>query len=159
MTPPQRTSPAGDIQPYQGSYLTPALEHATVLDAMHPGILTCAPEASLVEVARMMATHHVHAVAVLGIQPGEQGRLVWGIVSDLDVVRAAQTAGSEAVTAADVTATEPVTVDAGEPLLTAARVMQEHDVHHLVVVSGRDPRPIGILSSLDITGVVAWGRG
>jgi CBS domain-containing protein len=63
------------------------------------------------------------------------------------------------VTAGKVAATEPVTVDADEPLLTAAQVMQEHDVHHLVVVSGRDPRPIGILSSLDVAGVIAWGRG
>lgn len=159
MIPPQKTTPTGGIQTYQGSYLTPALEHATVLDAMHAGILTCAPDASLEEVARMMATHHVHAVAVLGIEPGEQGRLVWGIVSDLDLVRAAQTAEGDAVTAAQVAATEPVTVDVGEPLLAAAQVMQEHDVHHLVVVSGRDPRPIGILSSLDVAGVIAWGRG
>jgi CBS domain-containing protein len=159
VTPPQRPSPAGSVQAYQGSYLTPALEHATVLDAMHPGVLTCAPDASLVDVARMMATHHVHAVAVLGIDAPEHARLVWGIVSDLDVVRAAQTAGTETVTAGKVAATEPVTVDADEPLLTAAQVMQEHDVHHLVVVSGRDPRPIGILSSLDVAGVIAWGRG
>jgi CBS domain-containing protein len=45
------------LQPQQGSYLTPAFEHATVRDAMHPGILTCAPEAPLVDVARMMASH------------------------------------------------------------------------------------------------------
>lgn len=147
------------IQPNQGSFLTPAFEHATVRDAMHPGILTCAPEAPLVEVARMMATHHVHGVAVLGIEPGERGRLVWGIVSDLDLVGAAQGRGAETATAGEVAATEPVTVDAGESLETAARVMHEHDVHHLVVVSGRDPRPIGILSSLDVAGVIAWGRG
>ncbi len=159
MTPPQPISPTSAVQPYQGSYLTPAFEHATVLDAMHPGILTCAPEASLVEVARMMATHHVHGVAVLGIEPGAQARLVWGIVSDLDVVRAAQAPGADTASAGEIAATEPVTVDAGESLVTAAGVMQEHDVHHLVVVSGRDPRPIGILSSLDVAGVVAWGRG
>jgi CBS domain-containing protein len=101
----------------------------------------------------------VHGVAVLGIEPGEHERFVWGIVSDLDVVRAAQAAGTDGVTAKEIAATEPVTVDASESLATAARVMQEHDVHHLVVVSGRDPRPIGILSSLDVAGVVAWGRG
>lgn len=147
------------LQPQQGSYRTPAFEHAAVRDAMHPGVLTCAPETPLVEVARMMATHHVHGVAVLGVEPGEQGRLVWGIVSDLDLVRAAQLRGVEGVTAREVAATEPVTVDAGEPLATAARAMQEHDVHHLVVVSGPDARPIGILSSLDIAGVLAWARG
>ena len=50
-----------------GSYLMPSLEHATVADAMHPGILSCEPDATLPEVAQIMATHHVHCVAVVGI--------------------------------------------------------------------------------------------
>ena len=51
--------PNTTFQPH-GSYLTQSLEHATVSDAMHPGILSCEPDASLTEVAKMMATHHVH---------------------------------------------------------------------------------------------------
>ena len=38
-----------------GSYLMPSLEHATVADAMHPGIMTCEPDARATDVARMMA--------------------------------------------------------------------------------------------------------
>lgn len=134
-------------------------EHATVADAMHPGILTCAPQATLREVARTMADHQVHAVAVLGIGDGGREHLVWGIVSDLDLVRALQAPGAERTTAGEVAATEPVTVDATEPLAAAARVMGEHDVHHVVVVSGADPRPIGIVSSLDVARVAARGAG
>lgn len=77
------------IQPFHGSYLMPSLEHATVADAMHPGILSCPADASLTDVARMMGTHHVHSVAVIGISRNKSGEsLVWGIISDLDLVRA-----------------------------------------------------------------------
>jgi hypothetical protein len=38
------------------------------------------------DVARLMATHHVHCLAVMGPRPAE--KLVWGIISDSDLVRA-----------------------------------------------------------------------
>ena len=53
------------IQLYEGSYLMPALEHATVSDAMHPGIVSCELDATSSEIARLMATHHVHSIAAL----------------------------------------------------------------------------------------------
>ena len=77
-----------NTQPYHGSYLMPSLDHATVADAMHPGILGCEPDASLPEVAQIMATHHVHCVAVIGISHEEPECGVWGVISDLDLVRA-----------------------------------------------------------------------
>ncbi|MHB1570906.1 MAG: hypothetical protein ACYC0H_17120 [Solirubrobacteraceae bacterium] len=61
------------VQPYHGSYLMPSLEHATVADAMHPGILSCEADAPLIEVARAMATHHVHSIAVMGISHEAEG--------------------------------------------------------------------------------------
>ena len=73
----------------------PSLEHATVADAMHPGILSCEPDATLTEVAQMMATHHVHCIAVVGISHEEPRVLVWGIISDLDLVRAGVDGGGE----------------------------------------------------------------
>ena len=136
----------------------PSFAQATVRDAMHPGILTSAPEASLVEVARTMAAHRVHCVAVLGIEERRGPHLVWGIVSDLDVIRATQAVGGELPTAGQIAATEPVTVDVDEPLTSAAQTMAEHDVHHLVVVEGRDPRPVGIVSCLDLAAVLAAER-
>ena len=77
------------IQPYHGSYLMPSLEHATVSDAMHPGILSCRPDASATEMARMMATHHVHCIAVSGRSRDPSGESrIWGIISDLDLIQA-----------------------------------------------------------------------
>ncbi|MGO9497919.1 MAG: CBS domain-containing protein [Solirubrobacteraceae bacterium] len=64
-----------------GSYLMPSLRHATVADAMHPGIVSCPAEATLSDVARLMATHRVHCIAVTGIShdnPGE--RWIWGLI-------------------------------------------------------------------------------
>lgn len=42
---------ASTSQLYHGSYLMPRLEHATMADAMHPGILSCEADASLTDVA------------------------------------------------------------------------------------------------------------
>src|SRR5579862_9409494 len=92
--------------PSYGSYLMPSLERATVGDAMHPGILSCNPDLPLTEVARMMATHHVHALAVIGVSHQDPECGVWGIISDLDLIRAGIDQGAEAT--ARALATQPV---------------------------------------------------
>ena len=58
---------------------------------MRAGIISCGPETDLTTVARMMATNHVHAVVVSGIEPTPNGgeHLTWGIVTALDLVTAA----------------------------------------------------------------------
>ena len=67
----------------------PGLTQTTVADAIHPGILACEADATLRNVARMMATNRVHCIAVMGIQHEDGSeRLVWGVSSDLDGVRA-----------------------------------------------------------------------
>jgi len=53
--------------------------------------------------------------------------------------------------------TDPVTVEAAAPLAEAVGLMLERGVTHLVVIDA-DVRPVGVLSTLDIAGVVAWGR-
>ncbi|MBV8953247.1 MAG: CBS domain-containing protein, partial [Solirubrobacterales bacterium] len=86
--------PPTAIQPFHGSYLMPAFEHATVADAMHPGILSCQADASLTDVARMMAANHVHCVAVMTTTHEDGGAaIVWGIISDLDLLRAGVVGG------------------------------------------------------------------
>lgn len=137
---------------YRGSYLTPAFEHATVADVMRPGVVSCAPDASLLTVAQTMATHHVHSVVVAGVTADH---LVWGLVSDMDIVRAAE-AGIEGHTAVDAARTEVVTVDPTTPLSDVVRLMDVHGTAHLIVTS--NGRPTGVVSSLDIAGALAWGR-
>jgi hypothetical protein len=64
---------------------SPELGHIRVSDCMHHGILGCAGDAPLGEVAGVMAKRHVHAVAItngVGERPVD-------VVSALDVVGAA----------------------------------------------------------------------
>jgi CBS domain-containing protein len=145
------------IQTYQGSYLVPSLDKATVSDAMRTGVMSCPPDLPATVVARMMATHHIHAVVVEGIHhdPVHGEELRWGVVTDMDLVRAAR-AGIEDLTAGDIAVSEPVTVEPTLSLDDAVRLMEEHEATHLIVVA--DGRPVGILSTLDIAGVLAWGR-
>jgi CBS domain-containing protein len=139
------------LQPYQGSYLTPAYEAAAVVDAMHPGVLRCAPDATLADGARLLCMNHVHC-AVL---PGPGG--TWGLISALDLVRAA-TAGAGDPPAAEM-ARPPLTVHVDDDLDGAARLMADHGVEHLLVLARSDAeRPVGVLSSLDVAGTLAWGR-
>jgi predicted transcriptional regulator len=140
-----------------GSYLMPALERATVADAMHPGILTCEPDASVSEVARMMATHHVHCIAVVGISHGQPECFVWGIISDLDLL-AVGIRGERAATARDLADQPVITVRPTLPLCEAGHLMLANSVSHLVVADPETQRPTGILSTLDVAGVLAWGE-
>ena len=143
--------------PSRGSYLMPSLDHATVSDAMHPGILACEPDASLTEVAQTMATHHVHCVAVVGISHEEPQCGVWSVISDLDLVRAG-IHGSEAQTARAIAQQPLITVEPSVPLREAGVLMLRHEITHLVVVEPGTQRPIGIVSTADIAGVLAWGE-
>jgi CBS domain-containing protein len=145
------------FQPTHGSYLMQSLEHATVSDAMHPGILSCEPDATLADVAKMMATHHVHCVAVVGISHEKPECFVWGIISDLELVRAGLEGGTD-LTARGL-ATEPVVVvEPGMPLRDAAREMLARGVSHVIVTDPIAQRPVGVLSTLDLAGVLAWGE-
>jgi CBS domain-containing protein len=44
--------------------LYPSLGELRVADAMHPGLISCPPDAPLRTVARMMATYRVHTILV-----------------------------------------------------------------------------------------------
>ncbi len=146
------------IQLYEASYLMPAFENATVSDAMHPGIVSCELDATSTEIARMMATHHVHCVAALAAptrSPDES--YVWGIVSDLDLIAAGVRDGAES-TARDLAAQPIISVKPTMPLRHAVELMLENQTSHVVVTDPANKRPIGVLSSLDIAGVLAWGR-
>ena len=92
------------------------LANARVGDCMHTGILSCASDATLAEVAELMSANRVHAVAVTD---HGHSRPV-GIVSDLDVVAAVAT-GTDP-DALQVAATQPVAVSADESLVRASQL-------------------------------------
>ena len=128
--------------------------HTLVADLMRPGILSCAPETPLCEVARMMAVHRIHCVVVTGLETRHGAdRAVWGIVSDLDLARAAS-ASTEATTAGEIAGTELVTVSPADTVEHAASLMGEHDTAHLLVVDDRSGEPGGVISTLDVARVI-----
>ena len=51
-----------------------------------------------------------------------------------------------------------ISVEPSMPLREAAGLMLEHRVTHLVVVEPGTQRPVGVLSTLDVAGVLAWGE-
>jgi CBS domain-containing protein len=146
------------IPPGHGSYLLPHFEHATVADAMHPGILSCDGETTVTEVARMMSTHHVHCIVVEGIPSGAgAGGPVWGIISDLDLLRAG--IGDDTPdTAGELAQRQVVRVPTTSRLRAAAELMLSKETSHIVAFNPETNRPIGILSTLDVAGVLAWGE-
>ena len=106
----------------------------------------------MVEVARIMATNHVHALIVRDAMPNGG----WGIVTAHEVLDAAEEAADR--TAGSCAHTDVITVDPGQTLEEAAALMRRHGVSHLVVTHPAQAMPLGVLSTLDLAGVVAWGR-
>lgn len=122
-----------------------SLDHVRVKEAMHAGIVAATPDTPLRAVARQMAEHRVHAVAVVERNQGLHTR---GIVSALDI--AAAVASDVEPTAGEMASNEVVTVSTDDRLDYAARLMSEHRVAHLVVLDRATGRPVGILSVLDL---------
>jgi CBS domain-containing protein len=151
----ETTVPERIATPSHGSYLLPHLDHATVADAMHPGILSCEADATLEDVARMMSTHHVHCVVVKGAT--DDPAAAWKLVSDLDVLRAG-IRGDAPDTAAELALAPAVTVATTDPLREAAELMLAKSTSHVVAVNPQTDAAVGILSTLDIAGVLAWGE-
>lgn len=140
------------------SHPLPRFEAATIADVMHVGVIGVPPDADVVTIARALAGNRIHCVVVDGIVHDAAGgeRLVWGMVTDLDLLRAATPANRE-VTAGELAATEAVTAYPGDSLERAAQLMTEHDVSHLVVTSQESGRPVGVVSALDLAAAMVWG--
>ena len=124
---------------------------------MHAGVLTCDPATPLTTIAQRMAAERIHSIVMLvgGTDPHEQ--IPWSVVTDVDVLRHA--ARADELTANDVASTECLQgLHADEFLHVATTRMVRRAVTHAVVVDRERGRPIGMLSSLDVARVVAWGR-
>jgi CBS domain-containing protein len=134
----------------------PRLEHVRVADAMHAGVVTCAADTPLRDVARIMVEHHIHCVAIPDIEG--KGLAAWGIVSDLDIVGAAAAGSVDGRTAGDIAASEALAISDDDVLDRAVQLMSEHDVAHLVVVGAASGRPVGVLSTLDVAGLLTWNE-
>ena len=121
------------------------LDKAIVADHMHAGVLACAAETPLADVARMMSHHGVHCIVVL--QEGTDG---WGIVSDLDLIEMAGAGLAGSRTAGDAAATPTVFIHPGDTVAHAAQLMAANATAHLLVTRAGIARPLGVLSTLDV---------
>ena len=128
----------------------------TVRDAMQLGLFASPPNADLETIARTMAKASIHCVFIADVprRSRNRERRTWGVVSDLDLMHALR-AGAGTRLASDIAATELVTVDPTDTLETAVRLMTDCGTAHLVVVSPKTGRPVGMISSLDIARAAA----
>lgn len=138
----------------EGSYRTPRFEHARVSDAMRQGVFTCAAGSSLRQAARTMSLHHVHTVVVTDPADGSPV----GILSDAQLVGALLENAEDERTLADVADRDLGTISSGATLRAAADIMRERGVAHLLVCDERSGIPTGMISTLDIAGIFAWGE-
>jgi CBS domain-containing protein len=77
------------------------------------------------------------------------------VIDSLDLVRALRDPESHAL--AEAISRQPaLSIEPTAALTDAVRLMDEQRVAHLVVVDRE--RPVGVISTLDIAGAVAWGR-
>lgn len=111
---------------------------------MHSGIITCDPETPVREVAALMSTHRVHAIAVSGIADRPAA-----VVSDLDVMAAVACNGDN-LEVRQVAVTEALIVTRDRSVRDAAQLMAEHGVSHAIVVDENNGDPVGVLSTTDV---------
>jgi CBS domain-containing protein len=131
----------------------PGYEQAWVADAMRPGVFSCSAATPLRTVAQIMAEHRIHAVVIDDVG-GDGSAGAWGVVSDVDLLRALA-AGALEETAGSIAATEFVAIGSGEMLTRAVQLMAEHELTHLIVREQASRGPLGVISTLDIANLVA----
>jgi CBS domain-containing protein len=137
-----------------GSYILPRLEHARVADAMRQEILSCPADASLRDAARLMCTEHVHMI--LATSPADGSPL--GTLSDGELLEALLDRGAENPPLEEVVARRLDTISSEEPLIVAAELMRRRGTAHLIVRDAHSGAPAGVLSTLDVAGILAWGE-
>jgi CBS domain-containing protein len=134
-----------------GSQRIPAVEHARVSDAMNTGIVACSGDAGLREMGRLMSSHHIHCLVTSLGDPTQ-----WALVSDVDVAQSAL--GRPEATAADL-AVRATGIPQETTLIRALEVMRDQRTSHLIVTDAGTGQPTGMVSALDIAGIVGWGEG
>lgn len=119
------------------------LDSVRVGDCMRAGIFTCDRHTPAREVAAMMSSLRIHAVALRADAPQTPG-----LISDLDVVAGIADGGDPQ--AHEVGSGSAVTVSRTRTLRDAAKLMGAHGAAHLVVVNEASGHPVGVLSTTDI---------
>jgi CBS domain-containing protein len=126
-----------------------------VRDLMHPGLLTCSPDATLGQVSVLLTLNHVHALIVV-----DRDNHPLGILSDYDLLAGEwlsadpqSLATMRKLTAGELMSSPIDTVDADSPLKAAAKTMIEKDVNRLLVTE--KGVPVGVISISDFVSSIA----
>jgi CBS domain-containing protein len=138
----------------EGSYLTPRPEHAQVADAMRHGLVKCSAETDLRQAARTMSTEHVHMVAITDPSDGS----VVGTLTDMALLEALLDDPDLHRSLGEVADPSAHSISSDKPLLLAANTMRDLQTSHLLVRDAHNGHPIGVISTLDVAGVLAWGE-
>ncbi|HYL39963.1 MAG TPA: CBS domain-containing protein [Candidatus Binatus sp.] len=131
----------------------------TVGDCMAAEPIVIRADASLTDAVGLMDRRHVHGLPV--VDPS--GSLV-GVVSQTDLARARATeylwSSWPGLAVRHLMTSPAVTVRRSTPLVVAARKMERHGIHRLVVVDDEDERvPIRVLSMTDLIHAIAEETG
>lgn len=121
-----------------------------VADRMARNPIMIHADASLTEAAATMDRDHVHGLPVVD----HEGSLV-GVLSQTDLNRARATeylwVNWPGLSVRHLMTSPAVTIHRSTPLIVAARKMEQHGIHRLVVVEdGDEATPIGVLSMTDL---------
>ena len=126
-----------------------------IRDIMHPGVITCRPDATLGQVAVMLIQHHVHALLVAD----RDGRPL-GVISDYDLLAGEWLSGDpeslevmRSMTAGELMSTPVDTVEADVPVREAVLRMGEEGISRLLVLD--DGQPAGVVSVSDFVAALA----
>lgn len=125
------------------------------LMALEPVVIQA--NASLDEAAKLLDAHHINGVPVVD----KAGSLV-GVLSQTDLLRARSTeylwTNWPGLAVRHLMTSPAITVTRSTPIPIAARKMERHHIHRLVVVADDDETlPIGILSTTDLIHAIAVG--
>jgi CBS domain-containing protein len=133
------------------------MESLVVADVMHSPVITVSDEAPLSEAFDLLLQHKISGLVVVD----HSGFLV-GVISQSDLLRAWREAGDSA-SLANSSVSQYMTQDviscaAYKPLTYAMQLLNQHQIHRLVVVESHDGgrfasdrvRPVGVLSQSDI---------
>lgn len=130
-----------------------------VADHMHGDPIVVRADASLADAIQLMDRYHVHGLPVVD----HTGALV-GVLSQTDLNRARTTeylwSSWPGLSVRHLMTSPALTIHRSTPLIVAARKMEQHQVHRLVVVEdGDDATPIGVLSMTDLIHALAIETG
>jgi CBS domain-containing protein len=128
-----------------------------VSELMSSPVVSCRSEASLGEVAALLAERRIHGILVLD----EAGRMA-GVVADTDLLAGEWLATDDesletmrSMTAGELMTVPPVTIGAGAAMADAAARLRDERLARLVVTS--EDLPVGMLATSDLVRELAQG--